>query len=984
MWQWDYGQILKLIGFDLPENYIVHFANDPLVGDALVQIGNEDGVDIPDELLETGKPVYAWLYQHATDSDGETVYMITINVKQRPRPTDIEPTPAQVDVIDRAIATLNNAVLVTTSAEEAAIAAKESAEAAARFVDQAVTSIVRFDIAQTLTPEQQARVQANLGLGFVLNELDSLNTMVLGETMFRESTAELMDNNNSDSYYPKNINLIGKQFGVDVINTITNEAWYETDPVTGQSVPVDGPGEYGVVDIDLTGAASVSFPVLAANVDPATAIFVDSDGVIRQQYINYDLPEGSIVSVQLEPGVTTMKLTISRTHTMSDSLFVTVRKTPLIYLDDVIRYSNQTLTAEQKAQARANIQAAEDIDYAAPVVVSTDGISINDAQKDKAILIRTDLEGEVIDEPSNRVPSPKILSTAKSVKYVLYHKNLIGRTSSRTAGQLTITYDASTGKCTLNGTPSYNVTVSFSTGFTELPAGKYTLSAGNPAYKSGLILKATKTGGTSIAEVGLENSMAYKTFETADKVSGVSCYVPSGTVLNNFVIQPQIEVGELSDYSLPISKTFTADFPNEALVVTGQEVQWVSHEQNGMIIQEQEIVDYKTCPGGFVSVDKSGNVTLTVTHAFIASYNGETLPDNFVGTNVREYTSPSYSRVAQTGSQVFYELPTEDWITYDLGHFDNSAYELNNVLLSSHSNTKLTYIADTKSYIDIQDSKKADLDYVDGIISEHNSYKLMDDFVPSSNTDSGVTFTWTGNTKCVVTGTPSPSSSTPLSNAFAIDNDFSHGLIKPGGTYYLHFKSTGSKVRVLLQFGSPSSSGSLPKVRDYVCTESTYFTIASNEFSVSAKLSIPADIGAVNETVEVGIYTYPPNKYLVRDVMVNNASIVSNGVAEIPVAGTSALGVVKVDTSVGTKITAEGLLCTEHASGNTIKAGLNGYQPITPDVQDASTFYGLAKAAGDTTQSASANAVGTYTDSAKTAIKTMLGIEEGLRVVRLI
>ena len=41
--------------------------------------------------------------------------------------------------------------------------------------------------------------------------------------------------------------------------------------------------------------------------------------------------------------------------------------------------------------------------------------------------------------------------------------------------------------------------------------------------------------------------------------------------------------------------------------------------------------------------------------------------------------------------------------------------------------------------------------------------------------------------------------------------------------------------------------------------------------------------------------------------------------------------------------------------------------------QHESTFYGLAKAAGDSTQSASTLSVGTYTDDAKIAIRNMLG-----------
>lgn len=59
-----------------------------------------------------------------------------------------------------------------------------------------------------------------------------------------------------------------------------------------------------------------------------------------------------------------------------------------------------------------------------------------------------------------------------------------------------------------------------------------------------------------------------------------------------------------------------------------------------------------------------------------------------------------------------------------------------------------------------------------------------------------------------------------------------------------------------------------------------------------------------------------------------------------------------------------------------MKNGTGVYRPIVSSEGHTATFYGLAKAAGDTTQSSSSNAVGNYTDSAKTAIKNMLGVPE--------
>ena len=112
----------------------------------------------------------------------------------------------------------------------------------------------------------------------------------------------------------------------------------------------------------------------------------------------------------------------------------------------------------------------------------------------------------------------------------------------------------------------------------------------------------------------------------------------------------------------------------------------------------------------------------------------------------------------------------------------------------------------------------------------------------------------------------------------------------------------------------------------------------------------------------------------VDDVQVNGTSVVSSGVANVPIAGTSALGVVK-PAGMGINVnSSNGELYVGKASAAQIKAGATNYFPIVPSNQHESVFYGLAKAAGDTTQSASDNAVGTYTNSAKTAIKTMLDI----------
>ena len=93
-------------------------------------------------------------------------------------------------------------------------------------------------------------------------------------------------------------------------------------------------------------------------------------------------------------------------------------------------------------------------------------------------------------------------------------------------------------------------------------------------------------------------------------------------------------------------------------------------------------------------------------------------------------------------------------------------------------------------------------------------------------------------------------------------------------------------------------------------------------------------------------------------------------------------GVVKVLNSGGGVQIDQGYLLIQNATLADIKSGTNAIlNPIIPGTQYASTFYGLAKAAGDTTQASSSNAVGTYTDDAKTAIRSMIDAEKAVATV---
>lgn len=153
----DYGLRLVIQGIDLPASYEVDFSNSASSGTSVTNIGDEDGVEIPVSLIDTGKDVYAYLYWVGSGW-GRTIYTIRIPNKRRPKRTSEIPTPTQQSVIDQTIAALNDAVEATaadaeqtasdaaraeaarTAAESAEDNAEASANAAAQSASRALNS----------------------------------------------------------------------------------------------------------------------------------------------------------------------------------------------------------------------------------------------------------------------------------------------------------------------------------------------------------------------------------------------------------------------------------------------------------------------------------------------------------------------------------------------------------------------------------------------------------------------------------------------------------------------------------------------------------------------------------------------------------------------------------------------------------------------------------------------------------------------------
>lgn len=123
----------------------------------------------------------------------------------------------------------------------------------------------------------------------------------------------------------------------------------------------------------------------------------------------------------------------------------------------------------------------------------------------------------------------------------------------------------------------------------------------------------------------------------------------------------------------------------------------------------------------------------------------------------------------------------------------------------------------------------------------------------------------------------------------------------------------------------------------------------------------------------------------VTDVQINGTSILSDGVANIPVIGYGKLGIAKLTGNPnlgGLGRDGNGTIYVDRAPEDLIKQGENRFRPIAPQYQHTAAFYGLAKAAGHDEKD-STLPVGQYTEEAKTAIRTMLGIDKASLIAEI-
>ncbi len=181
LWQWNYGQVLRIQGLDLPTAVEIHFSLQSKGGEAVTRIGTtKDGitdVTIPDSMLENNSSaadyvIYAFVYL-TDETSGQTEYKICMQVKTRPKPEAFD-APEDTELFREAIQQVNDSADRAEAAEKAAEGyadkAAEDAEKTAQDreeVERLVESVSGIDDVKLVAEYKQAAQTAAKGCRYI-------------------------------------------------------------------------------------------------------------------------------------------------------------------------------------------------------------------------------------------------------------------------------------------------------------------------------------------------------------------------------------------------------------------------------------------------------------------------------------------------------------------------------------------------------------------------------------------------------------------------------------------------------------------------------------------------------------------------------------------------------------------------------------------------------------------------------------------------
>lgn len=1148
--QWDKGQRLIITGCDLPERYQVHFSNEEL-GKSKPMIGDATGVDIPDEYLQSGKDVHVWVYV-VDSTHAETEYHGIIKVTPRAEPTDLDPTPVQKTVIDQAMVLLEEAVVKseenvhhypyinedgywmvydadagdfvntgkiskgddgdpTTLIDDAASAGTTDKTWSVNKITDKFSQEVMIIPG---TGDGSARIKDLSISGLTYHATSSgmgsvalgLNTSATANGAFAEGlySASSGVSSHSEGAMTKatgqsshaeggSTTAAGTRSHAEGFGSVANgqDSHAEGQQTIATAIGSHAQGRFNVEDSQSTYADIVGNGTSSARSNAyaltwtgdgkyAGDVYVhansDSTGGTKLAKIT-DIPDVSHFISDIEKGAPNGIAELDSSGKVASSQLPS-------YVDDVIEYStlsefpqegesgkiyvaldtNTTYRwsgttyvvvgislalgeTEQTAYRGDRGKAAYDHASAKgsafnsglyKITTNNEGHVTNASAVTKSDIMDLGIPGDISTKAEKAgtilettLSMGRKPSTALGAKSTALGNNVTARgNNSMATGYNTVALGhqshAEGSNTNANGDNSHSEgSGTRAQGNQSHAEGVDTVATGNQAHTEG---SATTASGNNAHSEGLNtiaNGYNAHAEGNATRADGTSSHAEgTGTIALSRsqrvggeynVPDPTIYTGsERGDYieiigngtNVQQSNAYALDwngnghFMGDVYVHTDGDstggtklatindisnvnkfiVNFVIDTTNNSITCDKTIAEILQAAddGEIVEGDVIQQMSLGALMHSTATYNNASIEmpgmekvnvPVFVTMGNEQYFISGYSFVAGRDTWEVSKVNHMICLSED-GFFDAMSKRISNMSAPT-ANTD----AANKQYVDTAVNTK---------------YTKPASGIPASDLASGViptvpvqdvqvngTSVLNNGVANVPIASDNPGvvrASTNLgvgltSAGYLAINGATSGVIKTGTAEI--YPLTPGKQHESIFYGLAKAAGDTTQSQSSNAI-GTYTTEA--KAAIRTMLDVPAtgDIPSVSVT----------------DVQVNGSSVLSNGIANVPLAGTDRLGVIKVTGTTGIAVANSGLIYINKAPDDAIKEGTfntaGTYRPIVPGNQHQAAFYGLAKASGDITQSASANAVGVYTDTAKTAIQNMLGVQPGLEVVRLI
>lgn len=299
LWQYDYGQKLRITGGDFPEAVEIQFSLNKKSGSVITRIGTTtDGVTevkIPDELLKNegrsqNYSIYAYIYL-TDENSGNTEYQIVLHVKSRTKPENPseEPLP-EPNIFHETVEAVN--------------ASAERAEQALGDVEE-IRDNLNLDLSEKITRPQTAEV----GQVLAVKEIDESGKPTVFEAEDVKVPTKTSELENDSGFLTEHQDISGKldkeklPEAIDDALTQAKESgeFDGKDGAPGEKGEKGDPGEttyienpYDDTEIKKEIAAKVGYSEVAGN-----QLLMYADDTKEKLLATLELPSG-VEDVQID------------------------------------------------------------------------------------------------------------------------------------------------------------------------------------------------------------------------------------------------------------------------------------------------------------------------------------------------------------------------------------------------------------------------------------------------------------------------------------------------------------------------------------------------------------------------------------------------------------------------------------------------------------------------------------------------------------